>query len=74
VLKRLDEFRFEDNPQVPQATIAALAQGGWIDDREQVILIGDSGTGKTHCETPVVPSWAPESLAPAVAELTQKTH
>ncbi len=29
VLKRLDEFRFDDNPKVPQATIAALAEGGW---------------------------------------------
>src|SRR5680860_1888438 len=48
VLKHLEDFRFDDNPKVPQATIAALAEGGWIDDREQVILIGDSGTGKTH--------------------------
>jgi DNA replication protein DnaC len=46
--KRLDDFRFEDNPKVPQATIAALAEGSWIDDREGVILIGESGTGKTH--------------------------
>jgi DNA replication protein DnaC len=37
VLKRLDEFRFSDNPKIPQATIAA-----------QVIFVGDSGTGKTH--------------------------
>ena len=35
-------------PHVPQATIAALAEGSWIDDRESIILIGDSGTGKTH--------------------------
>ncbi len=48
VLKRLDEFRFDDNPKVPQSTIAALAEGGWISDREQVIFVGDSGTGKTH--------------------------
>jgi DNA replication protein DnaC len=46
--KRLEDFRFADNPKVPQATIAALAEGSWIDDRESVILIGDSGTGKTH--------------------------
>ena len=46
--KRLEEFRFADNPKVPQATIAALAQGSWIDDRESIILLGDSGTGKTH--------------------------
>ncbi len=47
-LKRLEDFRFEDNPSVPRATLAALAEGAWIDDREQVVLIGDSGTGKTH--------------------------
>ena len=50
-LKRLEDFRFTDNPGVPQATIAALAEGSWIDDRESVILIGDSGTGKTHLAT-----------------------
>jgi DNA replication protein DnaC len=47
-LKRLEDFRFEDNPSVPRATLAALAEGAWIDDREQVVLIGDSGTGKSH--------------------------
>jgi DNA replication protein DnaC len=47
-VKRLQEFRFADNPKIPQATIAALAEGSWIDDRESIILIGDSGTGKTH--------------------------
>jgi DNA replication protein DnaC len=50
-LKRLEEFRFQDNPKVPQATIAALAEGSWIDDRESIILIGDSGTGKTMLAT-----------------------
>jgi len=53
-LKRLEDFRFTDNPGVPQATIAALAEGSWIDDRESVILIGDSGTGKTHLATALV--------------------
>jgi len=51
LIKRLQEFRFQDNPKVPQATIAALAEGSWIDDREQAILIGESGTGKTHLAT-----------------------
>jgi DNA replication protein DnaC len=74
LIKRLEDFHFDDNPSVPQATIAALAEGSWIDDREQVILVGESGSGKTHCETPVLPSWAPERLAPAVADLTRKTH
>lgn len=51
VMKRLEDFRFADNPKVPQATIAALAQGSWIDDRESVIFIGESGTGKTMLAT-----------------------
>ena len=50
-LKRLEDFRLTDNPNVPQATIAALAEGAWIDARESVILIGDSGTGKTMLAT-----------------------
>jgi DNA replication protein DnaC len=48
LLKRLEEFRFADNPKIPQATIAALAEGSWIDDRDSIVLVGDSGTGKTH--------------------------
>jgi hypothetical protein len=48
LLKRLEDFRFDDNPTVPQATIAALAEGSWISDRESVIFIGDSGPG-SHC-------------------------
>jgi DNA replication protein DnaC len=50
-IKRLEDFVFADNPSVPQATIAALAEGAWINDRESVIFIGDSGTGKTMLAT-----------------------
>ncbi len=50
-IKRLEEFQFADNPKIPQATIAALAEGSWIADRESVIFVGDSGTGKTHLAT-----------------------
>src|SRR6201997_3662105 len=48
LMKRLQDFRFDDNPTTPPANIAALAEGSWIDDRETVILSGESGTGKTH--------------------------
>src|SRR5271155_4883272 len=51
ILKRLEDFQFSENPKVPQATIAALAHGTWIDDRESVIFIGESGTGKTMLAT-----------------------
>ncbi len=49
--KRLEDFRFEDNPNVSPQTIAALAEGSWIKDRESVIFVGESGTGKTHLAT-----------------------
>lgn len=51
LIKRLEEFRFADNPKVPQATIAALAECSWIDDRESIVFIGESGSGKTHLAT-----------------------
>ena len=47
-IKRLEDFRFADNPKFPQATIAALAEGSWIDDRESIIFIGDSDPA-SHC-------------------------
>jgi DNA replication protein DnaC len=50
-IKRLEDFRFADNPKVPQATIAALADGSWIDDRESIVFVGESGSGKTHLAT-----------------------
>ena len=51
MLKRLEDFNFNENTKIPQATIAALAEGSSITDRGTVILIGDSGTGKTHLAT-----------------------
>ena len=51
IIKHLEDFRFADNPKVPQATIATLAEGAWIDDRESIIFIGESGTGKTMLAT-----------------------
>jgi DNA replication protein DnaC len=48
LIKRLEDFQFSENPKVPQATIAALAQGTWIDDRESVILLGPPDP-VSHC-------------------------
>ncbi len=51
IIKTLQEFCFADNPTIPRATIATLAQGDWIKNNESIILLGDSGTGKTHLAT-----------------------
>jgi DNA replication protein DnaC len=46
-LKHLAEFDCHHSPVDP-ATIATLAAGTWIERHEPVVLLGDSGTGKTH--------------------------
>jgi DNA replication protein DnaC len=46
-IKRLADFNPDHIPGTA-ATLAALATGAWIDAGEPVVLLGDSGTGKTH--------------------------
>ncbi len=50
-MKTLEEFDFSKAPQVHATRIHELAQGGYIERAEPIILIGDSGTGKTHLLT-----------------------
>jgi DNA replication protein DnaC len=49
-IKRLEDFDFQASP-VPAAAVLELAQGGYIERAEPVILLGDSGTGKSHLAT-----------------------
>jgi DNA replication protein DnaC len=46
-MKRLSDFSCAHSP-VPPATVAALAAGAFIDAGTPVVLLGDSGTGKSH--------------------------
>lgn len=46
--KRLADFDIRALPDLPPATLAHLASGTWIDKGEPLVLLGDSGTGKTH--------------------------
>jgi DNA replication protein DnaC len=46
-VKRLSDFQFEEAPVVPAGLIMQLAGGEYIDRAENVLFIGDSGTGKT---------------------------
>jgi DNA replication protein DnaC len=50
-LKTLEEFDFSQGVKVNATQMQELAQGGYIERAEPVILIGDSGTGKTHLLT-----------------------
>jgi DNA replication protein DnaC len=47
-VKRLADFDLAATPSIEPASLAALAQGAWIGAGEPVVLLGDSGTGKTH--------------------------
>ncbi|WP_411285329.1 ATP-binding protein, partial [Lapillicoccus sp.] len=46
--KRLETFDTTALPDLPPATLAHLASGTWIDKGQPLVLLGDSGTGKTH--------------------------
>jgi len=50
-VKRLSDFRFEDAPTISPSQISQLADGDYIDRAENVLFVGDSGTGKTMLAT-----------------------
>jgi DNA replication protein DnaC len=50
-LKTLEEFDFAQAPQIPAPRIRELAEGGYIERKEPIVLIGECGTGKTHLAT-----------------------
>ncbi len=47
-IKRLEDLDLTALPGLPPATLAHLAGGAWIDAGEPLVVLGDSGTGKTH--------------------------
>jgi DNA replication protein DnaC len=47
-LKRLADFNTDAVPAITPGQIAQLATGAYLDNGEPVVLLGDSGTGKTH--------------------------
>ena len=46
--KSLDDFDFKNLPHVEEAVVWQLATGEFIDRHENIIMIGNPGTGKTH--------------------------
>ena len=47
-IKRLADFNVDAVPGIQPAQLATLAKGGYLDNGEPVVLLGDSGTGKSH--------------------------
>jgi len=48
VVKTIDTFDFKAQPSINEPLVRALLRGEYIDKRENVLLIGNPGTGKTH--------------------------
>lgn len=48
VFKTLDTFDFSLIPSIPKQKVLQLARGDFLKDSENLIFVGNSGTGKTH--------------------------
>jgi DNA replication protein DnaC len=48
VVKTIDTFDFKTLPSINEPLVRELMRGEYIDKRENVLFIGNSGTGKTH--------------------------
>ena len=46
--KTLQDFDFSSIPSLPKVKILGLAEGQFIRDKENIVCMGGSGTGKTH--------------------------
>lgn len=51
LLKPLETFDFEAAPPLDRRLVRELAEGDYLRERRNIILLGRSGTGKTHLAT-----------------------
>jgi DNA replication protein DnaC len=49
--KTLENFDFTAQPSINKTLVGELMRCGWIDQRENLLLVGNPGTGKTHVAT-----------------------
>ena len=82
--KTLDEFDFAARPSVNKPLILDLARGDYLTKRENILLVGTSGTGKTHLATALamaacargkrVRFWRVTELMTTLREADQERH
>ncbi|MDP8244832.1 MAG: IS21-like element helper ATPase IstB [Candidatus Hinthialibacter antarcticus] len=48
VTKTLDAFEFKAQPSINEELVRELLRGDYIDKRENILFVGNPGTGKTH--------------------------
>ena len=49
--KTLETFDFKSQPSLNKLLISELMRGEYLDKKENILLVGNSGTGKTHITT-----------------------
>ena len=79
-MKTLETFDFTARPSVNKMLVSELARCDYINHRENVLLVGNPGTGKSHLATALAaeacargykvrfsapPNWSPHSSRPA---------
>src|SRR5262249_58195357 len=82
--KTLGEFDFAARPSVNKPLVLDLARGDYLGRRENVLLVGPSGTGKTHLATGLamaacaqgkrVRFWRVTELITTLREADQERH
>jgi DNA replication protein DnaC len=48
VVKTIETFKFSAQPSVDEALVRSLLKGSYIERRENIVIVGKPGTGKTH--------------------------
>ncbi len=48
VIKTIESFNFAAQPSIDESHVRTLLQGKYIERRENIVIVGKSGTGKTH--------------------------
>jgi DNA replication protein DnaC len=51
IIKTLDTFNFKAQPSINRALIIELMRGEYLEKKENILLVGNPGTGKTHLAT-----------------------